>query len=87
MGLIQVYALHTLLASIPLQSHPVLSNGSLFFHLDDVDCVGNESMLSECNNKGVGLHNCDVRFESAGVICSSELLILNLIIIQSKVLL
>lgn len=59
-------------ASAPLFSCPVLSNSSSFFHLDDVDCAGNERMLSECQHKGIGVHNCDVTFEAAGVICSSE---------------
>ncbi|CAI8018786.1 Deleted in malignant brain tumors 1 protein [Geodia barretti] len=58
-------------SSVPLQNHPVLSNSTLFFHLDDVKCAGNESLLSECDHKGVGVHNCAVRLESAGVICSS----------------
>ena len=59
-------------ASAPLLNRPVLSNSSSFFHLDDVDCAGNERMLSECQHKGIGIHNCDVTFEAAGVICSSE---------------
>ena len=28
-------------------------------------------MLSECEHNGVGVHNCGVRYEEAGVICNS----------------
>ena len=28
-------------------------------------------MLSECEHNGVGVHNCRVRYEEAGVVCNS----------------
>ena len=56
--------------SIPIRSHPVLSNTLLFYHLDNVDCSGNESILSNCSHNGVGFHNCYVRREEAGVVCT-----------------
>ena len=59
-------------ASYPLQSY---GNPSLFapsIHLDDVDCDGTESMLSECSHQGIGIHNCVEGDEEAGVICTSK---------------
>ena len=53
-------------------NHHVLVNDSLFYHLDDVNCTENENMLSDCQHGGVGIHNCYVRAEEAGVICSSK---------------
>ena len=41
-------------------------------HLDDVNCYGNESLLSECIHPGIGYENCLEGSEYAGVICSSE---------------
>lgn len=44
---------------------------SLSFHLDDVDCAGTESQLTECKHSGLGVHNCLFgEKEVAGVICS-----------------
>ena len=61
--------------SIALQNHPVVSyNGSrLLFHLDDVECRGDENLLSDCPHDGIGVPDCSVRDEEAGVICSSKL--------------
>ena len=59
-------------ASVALGSHPVLSNASLSYHLDEVDCNGDESMLSECRNEGLGVHDCALREEEAGVLCSHK---------------
>ena len=68
-----VYCLSVLpLAFIPLMSHPVLTDDSLFYHLDDVECTGNENRLSDCTHGGIGVHNCFERAEEAGVICNSR---------------
>ena len=48
----------------------ISSNGSLFYHLDEVDCTGDETLLSDCEHGGLGIHDCRVRFEEAGVICN-----------------
>ncbi|XP_030847769.1 scavenger receptor cysteine-rich protein [Strongylocentrotus purpuratus] len=37
--------------------------------LDDVSCTGTETSLGDCDNAGLGVHNC-VHFEDAGVRCS-----------------
>ena len=61
---------YSLLVSVPRQSHPVLSNEFiLFYHLDNVHCSGDEDMLSDCQHNGVGVHDCSVGYEEAGVTC------------------
>ena len=55
-----------------VHGHPVLSNALLLYHLDNVRCSGNENMLSECRHNGLGVHNCFVRSQVAGVICSGK---------------
>ena len=62
----------TYLASTPLYRHPILSNGSFFYHMDYVSCVGNERNLSECGHNRYGLPNCDINSEQAGVRCNGE---------------
>ena len=55
-----------------MQRHPASSSYlSLLYHLDNVHCSGDEDILSECEHNGVGVHNCRVRYEEAGVICNS----------------
>ena len=58
-------------------SYPLLSHDNYaiqpLIHLDDVDCTGNESMLSECSHRGISIHNCVAGAEDAGVICTSRL--------------
>ena len=44
-------------------------SGVGIIHLDNVQCNGSESRLTNCSNLGVGVHNC-VPSEDAGVICS-----------------
>ena len=40
--------------------------------MDNVDCSGNESKLSECQHQGVGIYDCVEGFEEAGVICTGK---------------
>jgi len=42
--------------------------GFLPIQLDELRCIGNETNLLECQNNGVGVHNCQHN-EDAGVIC------------------
>ena len=60
-------------ASIPVHGHPVLSNASLIYHLDNVHCSGNENMLSECYHHALGVHNCVINQNEAGIHCSGKL--------------
>ena len=41
--------------------------------LDDVECNGRESMLSNCNTSSFGTHNCE-HSEDAGAVCEGALL-------------
>ena len=36
--------------------------------LDDVKCVGNETLIAQCNHTGWGVHNCGHN-DDAGVVC------------------
>ena len=38
--------------------------------LDDVGCIGSETRVIDCSNRGLGIHNC-AHSEDAGVICQS----------------
>ena len=41
--------------------------GSIF--LDNVGCNGTEALVTNCTNRGIGVHRCS-HFEDAGVVCS-----------------
>ena len=60
-----------IIASYPLLSH-ANSDESLIIHLDDVHCNGNEETLTDCNHRGIGVHNCLAGSEEAGVICTGS---------------
>ena len=59
-------------ASYPLLEHSNFNIFILNIHLDNVDCNGNESKLSECQHRGIGIHDCAEGVEEAGVICTGE---------------
>ncbi|XP_038142393.1 deleted in malignant brain tumors 1 protein-like [Cyprinodon tularosa] len=54
--------------------------------LDDVDCAGTESSLTDCKHRGFGQHNCG-HHEDAGVVCSASSLLLVVSSIVSGILL
>ena len=56
-------------------SYPLLNYGTndpLNFHLDDVNCIGNESKLSECGHRGIGIHDCRAGSDETGVLCTGK---------------
>ncbi|XP_030839945.1 deleted in malignant brain tumors 1 protein-like isoform X2 [Strongylocentrotus purpuratus] len=54
------------------RSGAAYGRGSEPIYLDDIDCSGNESRLTDCSNRGWGNHNCD-HFKDAGVYCGDEM--------------
>ncbi|CAI8055169.1 Scavenger receptor cysteine-rich domain superfamily protein, partial [Geodia barretti] len=56
--------------SFPLH-HTTTLTVSPAYHLDNVDCRGNEIMLSDCKHRGIGLHDCSPGQE-AGVTCNNR---------------
>ena len=71
-----LYLFTTKPASTAIQQHPVKSNASLFYYLNNVGCSGYEDRLSECEHSGIGAHYCSVGYEEAGVICNCTFLLL-----------
>ena len=60
---------HIFPASYPLSSHDSYDIPPPI-HLDNVQCDGTESMLSECTHQGIGVHNCFEGVSEAGVVCT-----------------
>lgn len=48
------------------------SNNNSVISMDDVSCYGNETKLSECEHRGIGIHNCIEGTDEAGVLCTSK---------------
>ena len=60
-----------LLVPIAVQDYSSNYNGTII-HLDDVACYGNESMLSECPHRGIGIQDCTAGIDEAGVMCTGK---------------
>ena len=39
---------------------------------DNVDCVGDETNITQCSHSGIGVHNC-THSQDAGVVCGGKL--------------
>ena len=61
-------------ASIPLQDHFSSQTAPLFFHLRDVNCIGNEHNLYDCEQeRPENPEDCFIKLDDAGVICDGML--------------
>ncbi|CAM9276058.1 unnamed protein product [Lampetra planeri] len=58
-------------AAVSAMENAHFGEGSGPVWLDDVDCSGSESSLTNCPHDGYGSHNCDHK-EDAGVICEGN---------------
>ena len=61
------------------KSNAFYGRGSGPIYLDDVNCNGSETSLSQCPHRGIGSHNCRHN-EDAGVICSGRVFLMTLYI-------
>ena len=48
----------------------IVPDGTGQIWLDEVDCVGNETSLFDCNANNIGFHNC-IHEDDAGIICGN----------------
>ena len=56
-------------SSAVTNAHFGQGNGPIW--LDDVICMENDTLLSECSHNGVGIHDC-AHHNDVGVICQRE---------------
>uniref|UniRef100_A0A672FYR6 Soluble scavenger receptor cysteine-rich domain-containing protein SSC5D n=1 Tax=Salarias fasciatus TaxID=181472 RepID=A0A672FYR6_SALFA len=57
--------------AVAVGSSSQFGQGTGLIVLDNVDCRGNESDLSQCHSLGWGIHNC-YHYEDVGVTCKGE---------------
>ena len=61
----------TLPASIPVVRYKVFSRVSPLYHMDYVQCLGNETLLISCYHRGIDKNYYYCR-ENAEVMCNSK---------------
>lgn len=60
---------YTLASSLPMRAVYGQGNGTIWLY--NATCTGFEERLTECNNSGVGVHNC-LHFHDVSIQCSSR---------------
>lgn len=54
--------------TIGTTSYLIFGSGTGMIWMDNVNCIGNESSLGDCQHPGFGNHNC-LHTEDVGIIC------------------
>ena len=68
--ILTTYIPHTSISGANAISRAHFGRGAGFILLDNVDCTGDETNLTQCQHNGLGVHNC-MSSEDAGVFCNA----------------
>ena len=66
-----IYLVITFFTGATAISFAFFGQGTGAIWLDNVVCTGNETRLYDCQNTGIGVHNCS-HFEDVGIRCLTE---------------